>query len=849
MDRFSGTQEFSQDTYTPTRPSGRLPSFELNRGYLLRLQSIQESPILYNRSQSQVTVNSPYILSPRIHQSLRPAKFKNIFSNNDQNSKIENRHDSFKSWIDDMKLRARRALEENEQNELEFNDWVETEDRKRRIMFELSSSIIDEQADDEKGGVVYSAAFEKLEKVLLGREEKIDPQVSDTEEVESELAQDEMTQDDADLVKNDELKDKQYEEFENEQYEESVEEDEEDLVVGFKQKDEDEDMCIDGQENENEDDDARATSKVSIGRSQTELTVSDSKNDLSVLSERHEIPEVELLSSNKDAIVIAEDISSERNSEISESSVSGSLEYEVESTQLSNESNKNDYTSSSSDDATDENSYNNLSHSTVSTVFPVDPVLLKVFEEGFRIQQNHSVLDIDGSQYQSMVATNDTIVPQSEQQNILIDNSILQKQLSSSHSSNVPNEDRVGIPIEIVHGEYEQMAGSSFTAYNAASISRNLVAAPTHLVEFASSCLSHSDHIVSEGSSLLKKGFQNEPNLQIQEQALIQNVGYREPEENGLLDSSNASNSRISTLKLGGLNGTEDSKVNGVYRDGPDNAERGQRCTINSLNDGASSPVIEISDSGTDHDRRASENEMSNEDDCEAEYADSITDEGDSPKRSSIWTPSIPGSRFQKHTNILQRSNGILGSSKLFSKCMYEYSESESDSEDSPTGRKCPSDLGEEDTEEEEEEMKEEMDVDVGEEEEVEEEIEEEEMEEEEVELGEEEEEEEEEESEFARQLPKSTGKYRADSYVIKDYDNNFKRSYVEESIEQAESINSDATSTTGSSVVENLQKPAVHQSHNEIDSCVPDEVDEAPTKNENGELDNRVSHHRSDNS
>ncbi|KAK9239222.1 hypothetical protein V1525DRAFT_398878 [Lipomyces kononenkoae] len=161
----------ASDTYTPTRSSSSaaLPEFGLNRGHLLRLHESRPSPLLYSRSHTTSPLNSPYVLSPRVPASLRTIRFKNLFSTSESPSRDERAsEDGFKSWVDGLRSKAKRALHENEKSEIEFNGWMESEERRQRTLFELPASIL--AADDED--TVQSVAFETLGQVLIQEKKK-----------------------------------------------------------------------------------------------------------------------------------------------------------------------------------------------------------------------------------------------------------------------------------------------------------------------------------------------------------------------------------------------------------------------------------------------------------------------------------------------------------------------------------------------------------------------------------------------------------------------------------------------------------------------------------------------------
>ncbi|KAK9370749.1 hypothetical protein V1509DRAFT_616729 [Lipomyces kononenkoae] len=163
------------DTYTPTRPSSSstaVPQFGLNSGHLLRLQESRPSPLLYSRSHTTSPLNSPYVLSPRVPASLRNNRFKNLFSTSESPSRDERAsEDGFKSWVDGLKSKAKRALHENEKSEIEFAGWIESEERRQRTMFEIPASILAGD-DDEDQDTVQSVAFETLGHILLEEKQK-----------------------------------------------------------------------------------------------------------------------------------------------------------------------------------------------------------------------------------------------------------------------------------------------------------------------------------------------------------------------------------------------------------------------------------------------------------------------------------------------------------------------------------------------------------------------------------------------------------------------------------------------------------------------------------------------------
>ncbi|KAK9387506.1 hypothetical protein V1515DRAFT_600859 [Lipomyces mesembrius] len=175
----SSTTTAATDTYTPTRSSSSaaLPQFGLNRGHLLRLHDFRPSPLLYSRSHTTSPLNSPYVLSPSIPASLRVNRFKNLFSTSEGPSRDERTSEGgFKSWVDGLKGRAKRALHENEKSEAEFNGWIESEERRQRALFEFPASIF---AGDEDEDTVQSVAFETLGHVLLEEKQKRETEIAE----------------------------------------------------------------------------------------------------------------------------------------------------------------------------------------------------------------------------------------------------------------------------------------------------------------------------------------------------------------------------------------------------------------------------------------------------------------------------------------------------------------------------------------------------------------------------------------------------------------------------------------------------------------------------------------------
>ncbi|KAK9344483.1 hypothetical protein V1522DRAFT_172435 [Lipomyces starkeyi] len=175
----SSTTPAATDTYTPTRSSSSaaLPQFGLNRGHLLRLHDFRPSPLLYSRSHTTSPLNSPYVLSPSIPASLRVNRFKNLFSTSESPSRDERTSEGgFKSWVDGLKSRAKRALHENEKSEIEFNGWIESEERRQRALFEFPASIF---AEDEDNDTVQSVAFETLGNVLLQEKQKRETEIAE----------------------------------------------------------------------------------------------------------------------------------------------------------------------------------------------------------------------------------------------------------------------------------------------------------------------------------------------------------------------------------------------------------------------------------------------------------------------------------------------------------------------------------------------------------------------------------------------------------------------------------------------------------------------------------------------
>ncbi|KAK9430946.1 hypothetical protein V1505DRAFT_369556 [Lipomyces doorenjongii] len=175
----SSTTTAGTDTYTPTRSSSSaaLPQFGLNRGHLLRLHDFRPSPLLYSRSHTTSPLNSPYVLSPSIPASLRGNRFKNLFSTSESPSRDERTSEGgFKSWVDGLKSRAKRALQENEKSEAEFNGWIESEERRQRALFEFPASIF---VGDEDEDTVQSVAFETLGHVLLEEKQKRETEIAE----------------------------------------------------------------------------------------------------------------------------------------------------------------------------------------------------------------------------------------------------------------------------------------------------------------------------------------------------------------------------------------------------------------------------------------------------------------------------------------------------------------------------------------------------------------------------------------------------------------------------------------------------------------------------------------------
>ncbi|KAK9323951.1 hypothetical protein V1517DRAFT_318859 [Lipomyces orientalis] len=173
------TTPAATDSYTPTRSSSSAapPQFGLNRGHLLRLHESRPSPLLYSRSHTTSPLNSPYVLSPRIPSSLRAGRFKTLFYASESPSRDERASEGrFKSWVDGLKTKAKRALHENEKSETEFNGWIESEERRQRALFEFPASLF---AGDEDDDTVQSVAFDRLGEILLEEKHKREIEIAE----------------------------------------------------------------------------------------------------------------------------------------------------------------------------------------------------------------------------------------------------------------------------------------------------------------------------------------------------------------------------------------------------------------------------------------------------------------------------------------------------------------------------------------------------------------------------------------------------------------------------------------------------------------------------------------------